>query len=132
MLDKLFGSSIVEDIGRVADKLFTSDDERLTHAELMERLRQRPHLAQADITRVEAGHRSVWVAGWRPAIGWTCAASLGYHFIAHPLLAWALAVLDPTVPVPPDIDTAPLMTLVLAMLGLGGMRTVEKARGLTK
>jgi len=132
MLGKLIGGDVIEAVGKVADSLFTSDDERLTHGEMMERLRQRPHLAQAAITRQEAAHRSVWVAGWRPAIGWTCAASLAYHFIVHPVLAWALAITDPTVPVPPDIDVAPLMTLVLAMLGLGGMRTVEKARGLTR
>jgi len=132
MIGKLLAGDVIEAVGKVADGLFTSDEERLTHAEVMERLRQRPHLAQVAVNRTEASHRSTWVAGWRPAIGWTCAAGLGYHFILHPLLAWAVSIGDASISLPPDIDVGPLLTLVMSMLGLGGLRTFEKAKGLTR
>ena len=76
---KLAGSSIAEPIdavGNVLDKLFTSDEEKLDKQILIERLRQQPVLAQVELNKVEAAHRTVFVAGWRPAIGWVCALGL--------------------------------------------------------
>ena len=83
---------------------------------------------QIDINKIEAANSNVYVAGWRPGIGWACGAAFALHFVVLPVLGW-LAVLfghDPIV-IPFDMDT--LMTVLMGMLGLGGLRTFEKVRG---
>jgi hypothetical protein len=119
----------IEAVGNVLDGLFTSDDERLSHEEVLTRLAQQPNLAQVELNKVEAAHRSIFVAGWRPAIGWVCALALLYQFVIQPLLAYAMVIYNPDLPVPPSLDFAPLMTVVMALLGLGSLRTVEKLQG---
>ena len=86
---------------------------------------------QAAINQAEAGHSSVFVAGWRPAIGWVCAAALAWAFIVGPVATWALAVLGVRETLP-AIMTDNLFELVLAMLGLGGLRTFEKLKGVAR
>ena len=86
---------------------------------------------QAAINQAEAGHSSVFVAGWRPAIGWVCAAALAWAFIVAPVATWALAVLGIRETLP-AIMTDNLFELVLAMLGLGGLRTFEKLKGVAR
>lgn len=88
-------------------------------------------MAQVEVNKIEAGHGSVFVAGWRPAIGWVCAAALAWAFIVAPVATWALAVLGVRESLPP-IMTDNLFELVLAMLGLGGLRTFEKLRGVAR
>jgi len=85
---------------------------------------------QSEVNKIEAQHASVFVAGWRPFIGWICGFALAYHFIIQPFLAFIFAVygLDYTLPV---FDMDALMTVLLGMLGLGAMRTVEKINGVT-
>lgn len=83
---------------------------------------------QIDINKIEAASPNVFVSGWRPGIGWICGAAFGLHFVVLPVLGW-LAVLfghDPIV-VPFDMNT--LMTVLMGLLGLGGLRTFEKVRG---
>lgn len=88
-------------------------------------------LAQVEVNKIEAGHGSVFVAGWRPFIGWVCGAALAWAFIVGPVLSWSLAVLGIRESLPP-IMTDNLFELVLAMLGLGGLRTFEKMRGVAR
>lgn len=116
----------VEAVGNVLDKLFTSDEERLDKKIVMERLQQQPSLAQVELNKVEAGHRSIFVAGWRPAIGWVCAIGLFFTFIVNPILQWLTGESGPALP--QDI----ILELVLALLGLGALRTVEKLKGRAK
>lgn len=87
-------------------------------------------LAQAEINKVEAQSPSLFKSGWRPAVGWTCVVGLVYSVLVYPLLTW-VAVVYNIVP-PPNIDTGVLITLLGGLLGLGTLRTVEKAKGLTK
>ena len=87
---------------------------------------QQPHLLQAEINKLEAQHRSLFVAGWRPAIGWTCAVGLTFPFIINPLLQWYSGKPGPELPL------EALTTLIVSLLGLGGLRTVEKLTGRTK
>jgi hypothetical protein len=87
-------------------------------------------LAQIDLNKTEAAHGSIFVAGWRPFIGWVGGAGLAWAFIVQPVATWALAIWAPGTSVP-SIVTDNLFELVLAMLGLGGMRTFEKIRGVT-
>ena len=128
-LSGLLGSAAAEPItavGNVLDQLFTSDEEKLDNNIIMTRLAQQPNLAQVELNKVEAGHRSIFVAGWRPAIGWICAAGLAMTFIINPFLQWFTSKPGPTLP--QDI----MLELVLALLGLGALRTVEKMNGRAK
>jgi len=135
ILSSILGSSAaqpIEAVGNVMDKLFTSDDERLTHEEVLTRLAQKPNIAQIELNKIEAAHRTIFVAGWRPAIGWVCALALLYQFVIQPLLNYALFIYSPAMAPPPSLDFAPLMTVVVSLLGLGGLRTVEKLQGRAK
>lgn len=84
-------------------------------------------LGQVEVNKVEAANASVFISGWRPAVGWVCVFGLMYTFIGQPLLAWASSIY--AVPTPPDLDLGTLITLLGGMLGLGGLRTVEKING---
>ena len=84
-------------------------------------------LAQLEINAKEAAHPSVFVAGWRPFVGWCCGAGLAYATIGHNLLTWAAAAKG--WPVPPAIDSDVLIYTLGGLLGIGGLRTVEKVKG---
>jgi hypothetical protein len=88
-------------------------------------------LAQVEVNKIEAGHGSVFVAGWRPSIGWVCAAGLAWAFVVAPVASWALMVLGIRAELP-TIQFDHLFELVLAMLGIGGLRTFEKLRGVAR
>lgn len=85
-------------------------------------------LAQAGINAEEARSPSLFVSGWRPFIGWCCGIGLAYVFLVYPLLTWWLALYKPAL-VPPVLVADHLFELVTAMLGLGGLRTFEKLKG---
>lgn len=122
----------IEAIGNVLDKLFTSKEEKLTREEAMMRLLQQPSMAQTELNKVEAQHRSVFVAGWRPFIGWICGIALAYNFIFRDITAWIMTMRFPDMEPPPELAMEHLMTVLLGMLGLGTMRTYEKIKGRTK
>ena len=88
-------------------------------------------MAQVEVNKIEAGHSSVFVAGWRPSIGWVCAAGLAWAFVVAPVASWALLVLGVKAELP-AIQFDHLFELVLAMLGIGGLRTFEKLRGVAR
>ena len=83
---------------------------------------------QTKINEIEAQHRTVFVAGWRPFIGWVCGVALAYNFVIRDLFIWAI---KPEV-VPPALQMEHLMTVLLGMLGLGGLRTYEKIKDKVK
>jgi hypothetical protein len=83
---------------------------------------------QLDINKVEAASSSAFTSGWRPAIGWVCAAALACQYIARPLLQWGGIVWNHPLPQLPGIDEH-LWELLTAMLGLGSLRTFEKTKG---
>ena len=84
---------------------------------------------QLDANIEEAKHQSVFVAGWRPFIGWTCGSALAYNFIGQPLMAFFAGLWLGKAPFIPMLDNSDLMAILLGMLGLGGMRTWEKIKG---
>jgi hypothetical protein len=86
---------------------------------------------QTDINKVEAESPSKFVSWWRPACGWVCAIAFAYHYIIQPLAAFVLAAYGTPV-VLPEFDMNTLMTLLMGMLGLGGMRSFDKAKGTSK
>lgn len=88
-------------------------------------------LAQLDINKTEAGHRSVFVAGWRPFIGWSCGIALCYSYVVQPILVFILAQTGYLVELP-RMDLGEMMPVLMGMLGLGGLRTFEKFKKVSK
>ena len=83
---------------------------------------------QNEVNKVEAASSRLFVAGWRPFVGWICAAALGFQYIGRPLLAMGASMAGVPVDMP-AIEAGELLPLLLGMLGLGGLRTVEKVKG---
>ncbi|MGY2052977.1 3TM-type holin [Methylobacterium sp. JK268] len=88
---------------------------------------------QAAINLQEAQSPSWFVAGWRPACAWICVFGFAYSFILAPIMTWVSAIVGTAIgvafPVPPTLDNGSLTTLLLGMLGLGGLRAAEKING---
>ena len=88
---------------------------------------------QLEVNKIEAKHTSVFVAGWRPAVGWVCGIALFWNFVCYPMLLWIAWVFDlADLAMAPKLDAGELMTVLLGMLGLGGMRTFEKRAGVAR
>tara|TARA_Y100001972_G_scaffold123044_1_gene169660 strand:+ start:418 stop:798 length:381 start_codon:yes stop_codon:yes gene_type:complete len=126
MLEKL-----IDPISNILDKFVADKDlkQKLEH-ELKTEL-HRANMAQIEVNKVEAQHRTVFVAGWRPFTGWVCATALAYHFIIEPVLVFFLSWYGIQIQLP-QFDMGSLLTVLMGMLGLGGLRTYEKKLGLTK
>ena len=86
---------------------------------------------QSEVNKVEAANSNVFVAGWRPAIGWTCAMAFMFMYVVAPLATWMAAFFNHIVPIP-QFDTNALMSLTTGMLGLGAMRSFDKKQGTSK
>lgn len=85
-------------------------------------------LGQLEVNKAEA-ITDMFRGGWRPAVGWVCVVGLAYQFILQPLLPWLVALFGAQVPPLPAIDNETLMVLLTGMLGLGGLRTIERVKG---
>ena len=118
-------------IAKVVDEIHTSEDEKLDKKILMQRIQQKLAEKQLDVNVKEAGHRSIFVSGWRPFIGWCGGFALAFEFILSPAVEWysKFAGLNLTAP---EIQTGPLLAIVTSMLGVAGLRSFEKSKGLTK
>jgi hypothetical protein len=84
--------------------------------------------AQTDINKAEATNSSIFVSGWRPAIGWVCALALAYQYLVKPLVGGILPAFNIVIPPLPGLDDN-LWQLMMGMLGMGGLRTFEKIQG---
>ncbi len=82
-------------------------------------------LAQIEVNKIEAGSQSVFVAGWRPAIGWVCGGAYAYHFVLQPFMVFVLQAFGNTILLP-HLDIGELSMVLFGMLGLGAMRSFEK------
>jgi hypothetical protein len=93
-------------------------------------------LAQVEVNKIEAAHSSVFVAGWRPAIGWVCAAAMALYYIPMALVGtglWAWACIQAGVIVPrPEMGIVEIIGLVTSLLGMGTLRTTEKLNGVAR
>ena len=87
---------------------------------------------QIEINKAEATHKSIFVAGWRPATGWCCSIALMWHFVLQPLATFVIAYTGVEAPPLPEFDMDSLLTVLLGMLGLGGLRTFEKTKGISR
>ncbi len=133
MFKKILSGGIIsaaESVVNVIDKFVETDEEKKAAALLKSKIEMQPHLAQIELNKLEAGHRSVFVAGWRPAIGWVCALGLIWHFFLYDLLNWIIInTVSPDIIIPKLMGVDSLISLVVALLGLGGMRSLEKLSG---
>lgn len=140
-MNPLIIGGIVETIGKIADDLFTSDKERAdAQIEMMKvgieaaKVDASLVVAQLEVNKAEATNESIFVAGWRPAIGWVGATAMAYQFILYPLMTWGWSMIQAWgwVPMemrpPPMLDTDALWVILSGMLGIAGMRTVEKVK----
>ena len=126
-IDKLFGGASaqpIEAIGNVIDKIFTSEEEKMAGQLLLNKLALQPSLLQAEINKVQATHRSTFVAGARPFLMWVCGLGFLFAFVINPVLQWIAPELGA-----PVLPLDAMLELTLAMLGLAGLRTVEKLNG---
>tara|TARA_B100001029_G_C15059215_1_gene456927 strand:- start:42 stop:443 length:402 start_codon:yes stop_codon:yes gene_type:complete len=92
---------------------------------------QTANLSQISINKIEAGHKSLFVAGWRPSVGWVCSIAMAYHFILAPMIEFAVNIAGIQVTLP-EFDFSQLSTILMAMLGMAGLRTYEKQKKVAK
>jgi hypothetical protein len=85
--------------------------------------------AQSDINLVEAQNPNLFVSGWRPAVGWVCTAALAWYYVVAPFLTWFLKLFNVQSVTIPQFDTGSLITLLFGLLGIGGLRSYEKIKG---
>ena len=123
--------SVIGVAGKVLDKFIEDKDLKTKlNAELKSQVISLD-LAQAQANIEQAKHPSIFVSGARPAIMWICAFGLGWQFVFQPIAIWVLAVGNFDI-VLPHIQTEGLLTLTLSLLGLGGMRSFEKMKGVQR
>ena len=121
-------SQLISPIEGILDKFIEDKDQKAALAHeittMAERHAQERILAQVDVNKIEAAHKSLFVAGWRPAIGWICGIGLLYNVLLAPILAIWFTL--------PEVETDILETTMWGMLGLGAMRTAEKFKGVQR
>jgi hypothetical protein len=128
-------SSLVAPVSGLLDKFIEDKDQRaaLAHeiATLADKQANEQALAQIQLNSVEAAHHSLFVAGWRPAVGWVCALAMLLNFILIPFINLGLefAGLELHLDL---IDMQTMLPVLFGMLGLGGMRTAEKIKGVQR
>jgi len=130
VIDKLIGP-----VTSLLDKFVEDKDQKakLAHevATMAQRHAQELAKGQLEVNKAEAQHKSLFVSGWRPAVGWCCVFGMMGNFMVIPFTNFVLALLKINVVVP-LIDTATMMPVLMGMLGLGAMRTYEKRTGVSK
>ena len=126
MIDKLIGP-----ISDIVGKLIPDKDlqKKLTHE--LEMSLHKANLAQLEVNKAEAVHKSMFVAGWRPFVGWVCGVSLLYHFLLSPLMVFIFTIAGVEVLLP-EFEFSQLSSILMGMLGLGGLRTFEKMKGVNR
>jgi hypothetical protein len=128
--------ALIGPISALLDKVIPDAGERarLAHeiATMAERQAHEIALAQIEVNKEEAKSENLFKSGWRPFIGWVCGTAFAYHFVGQPIIMFVLAYFGLPAPELPGFDMASLMTVLGGLLGLGGLRTFEKYKGVTK
>lgn len=132
----LFGiGTVIDSVGKIASDLITTDKERLELELRAKELDQAIDLAQIGVNQVEAQHSSIFVAGWRPAIGWIGAAAMAYQFLLYPIMLWGwtwmqgVGWIPKELTPPPVLEADQLWVILSGILGIAGMRSFEKSKG---
>jgi hypothetical protein len=121
---------------KILDKFIEDKDQKakLAHelATMADKLAHEQQLAQLAINKEEASSGSLFKGGWRPCIGWICGIAFGYHFVLQPVIVFVLTIFGVTIVNLPEFEMNTLLTVLGGMLGIGGLRSYEKSKGLTK
>lgn len=122
---------VIPIIGNVLDKIFPdktkADEAKAKLIELQMNGELQQILGQLEINKAEAQSDNVFVSGWRPYIGWVCGTALAYQYLIRPIATWVCALFNVTLPPMPGLDDM-LWQLMFGMLGMGGLRTIEKIK----
>ena len=127
--------ALVGPVAGLLDKFIEDKDQKakLAHeiGTMAEKHAQELAKAQLEVNKVEAAHKSLFVSGWRPAVGWCCVLGMTGNFMVIPFTNFVLALLaiDVTIPL---IDLETMMPVLMGMLGLGAMRSYEKTKGVSR
>ena len=120
--------------GKIIDRIWPDPAQAASAKFELFKLQQEGYLTelggQLAINRAEAENPNLFVSGWRPFVGWVCGGGLVYSFIGQPLLAWSSSIWS--FPIPPSLDLSTLITVLGGMLGISGLRTVEKLNGVAR
>jgi len=133
ILSKLLGGGVKElanGIGGAIDRFVETPDEKRAAELLKVKMAQNAAKWQVEVNKIEAGHRSLFVAGWRPMIGWICALSLGWGWILRPIVQSVLIMVGKTVELP-AIEVQEAIGLATVLLGVAGIRSYDKKQGIT-
>ena len=121
---------------KLLDKVIEDKDQKakLAHelATMADKLAHEQQLAQIEVNKAEAASGSLFKGGWRPFIGWVCGIAFFYHFVLQPLLIFIFAYIGLETPDLPKFDVGTLLPVLGGLLGIGGLRSYEKTKGLTK
>ena len=127
--------SLIGPVTGLLDKFIEDKDKKNAIAfelsTMAERHAQELAKAQLEVNKAEAAHKSLFVAGWRPAVGWVCVAGMAGNFIVIPLANFALALAGTAITIP-LVALSEMMPVLMGMLGLGAMRTAEKVKGVQR
>jgi hypothetical protein len=122
-------SSIIDSVGKVAGDLITTDKEKMQLEIENRKLDQAVDMAQIEVNKIEAASSSMFVAGWRPFIGWGCGSAFLYSAMFEPIARFVAQVGFNYIGAFPQLDTNLTMQVMLGMLGMAGMRSYEKTKG---
>ena len=129
-------TSLVGPATDLLDKFIEDKDQKakLAHelATMADKHAQEIALAQIAVNKEEASSGSIFKGGWRPFIGWVCGIAFFYHFVLNPIILFVIAIIGIEIPTLPEFQMNTLLTVLGGMLGIGGLRTYEKQKGLTK
>lgn len=129
-------SKLIEPVTGLLDKFIEDKDQKLLLAHelatMADRHAQELAVAQIEVNKAEAASGSIFKGGWRPFIGWVCGGAFAYHFVLQPVIVFTVLAAGVELPPLPEFDMASLMTVMMGMLGLGGLRTYEKQKGIAK
>jgi hypothetical protein len=133
-MNPLLLSPLLEFGKGILDRFFPNEaDRRAAEAEFLKMAMEgelKQVIAQLQINAVEAAHPSIFVAGWRPFFGWAGGIGFIYSVMVQPMLAWYSGIKG--WPAPPTLNIDLLWVVITGMLGIGGLRTFEKNKGITK
>lgn len=137
--DSLLGA-VVGTVGKVLDRVLPDPAAKAAAAMELAKMQQAGEMAQLDaslkaavgqleVNKAEAASGSPYASGWRPTIGYVCGFAMAWNFVGVPIANYILTVKFPGTPLPPVLDFGPMLTVLMGMLGLGGLRTLEKVKG---
>jgi len=130
ILSWLLGGGVgkaAEGVASAIDKFVETPEEKKAAELLLMKMQQEPDKWQTEINKIEAGHRTMFVAGWRPAVGWVCVSALTWGWIVGPILVFLFPGREM-----PAIEVGQAISLVMALLGLAATRTYEKKNNLAE